>query len=51
MEMEKLSYPDALESLAKKAGIPIKYQDGYKPEENQSKILNLMLIFRSFIHF
>ncbi len=38
MEMEKLSYPDTLELLAKKAGIPIKYQDGYKPDQNASKI-------------
>ena len=38
MEMEKLSYPDALEMLAKKAGIQVKYQDGYKPEQNKSKI-------------
>ena len=38
MEMEKLSYPDTLEMLAKKAGIPIKYQDGYKPEQNASRI-------------
>ncbi len=37
MEMEKLSYPDTLEALAKKAGIQIKYQDGYKPDQNRSK--------------
>jgi len=37
MEMEKLSYPDTLEALAKKAGIPIKYQDGYKPDPNHQK--------------
>ena len=37
MEMEKLSYPDTLEALAKKAGIPIKYQDGYKPDPNRQK--------------
>ena len=37
MEMEKLSYPDTLEMLAKKAGIPIKYQDGYKPDPNHNK--------------
>ena len=37
MEMEKLSYPDTLEMLAKKAGIPIKYQDGYKPDPNRQK--------------
>ena len=33
MEMEKLSYVDAVQSLAKKSGIPIKYQDGYNPKE------------------
>ena len=37
MEMEKLSYPDTLEALAKKAGIQIKYQDGYKPDPNRQK--------------
>ena len=34
MEMEKLSYVDAIQSLAKKAGIEIKYQNGYKPDPN-----------------
>ena len=38
MEMEKLSYPDALESLAKKAGIQIKYKNGYQPDQNRSRI-------------
>ena len=38
MEMEKLSYADAIESLAKKSGIPVKYQNGYNPEQNRSKI-------------
>ena len=38
MEMEKLSYVDTLQMLAKKAGIQIKYQDGYKPEQNASKV-------------
>jgi len=38
MEMEKLSYVDTLEMLAKKSGIQIKYQDGYKPDQNRSKI-------------
>lgn len=38
MEMEKLSYPDTLELLAKKAGIQVKYQDGYKPDQNASRV-------------
>ncbi|MCR4632236.1 MAG: DNA primase [Treponema sp.] len=38
MEIEKISYPDALELMAKKSGIPIKYQDGYKADQNKSKI-------------
>lgn len=38
MEMEKLSYVDTLQMLAKKAGIQIKYQDGYKPEQNASRV-------------
>lgn len=33
MEMEKLSYPETLQSLAKKAGIQIRYEDGYKPSD------------------
>ncbi len=37
MEMEKISYVDALEMLAKKSGIQIKYQNGYKPDPNQSR--------------
>ena len=32
MEMEKVSYVEAIESLAKKAGIPIRYKDGGLPE-------------------
>ena len=40
MEMEKLSYVDTLEMLAKKSGIQIKYQDGYKPDQNRSKIID-----------
>ena len=37
MEMEKLSYADTLVALAKKNGIPIKYKDGFKPDENFKK--------------
>ena len=32
MEMEKVSYIDAVKSLAKKTGISIKYADGFNPE-------------------
>jgi len=37
MEMEKLSYADALVSLARKSGIPIKYRDGFVPDESFRK--------------
>ncbi len=37
MEMEKLSYPDTLTALAKKAGIVIKYKDGYTPSADTRK--------------
>ena len=37
MEMEKLSYADALVSLARKSGIPIKYKDGFVPDESFRK--------------
>ncbi len=40
MEMEKLSYPDTLTMLAKKSGIVIKYQDGYKPNDEDVKKRN-----------
>ncbi len=32
MEMEKLSYPEALTQLAQQSGIPIRYEDGVKPD-------------------
>ena len=32
MEMEKISYVDAISSLAKKNGIQIKYENGFKSE-------------------
>ena len=35
MEMEKLSYVEAIESLAKKSGIPIRYQDGAAPQNHE----------------
>ncbi len=37
MEMEKLSYPQAIESLAKKIGIIIKYKDGFDKERELKK--------------
>ena len=37
MDMEKLSYVDTLQALARKAGIQIKYQDGYKPNPDYEK--------------
>ena len=33
MEMEKLSYVEAIETLAKKSGIPIRYKEGGVPEK------------------
>ena len=38
MEMEKLSYPETLLALAKKNGIPVKYQNGGNLEQELSKI-------------
>ena len=35
MEMEKVDFSNAVESLAKKGGIQIKYENGYKPEERK----------------
>ena len=32
MEMEKLSYTEALTQLAQQSGVPIRYEDGVKPE-------------------
>lgn len=40
MEMEKLSYVETLTMLAKKAGVVIKYQDGYKPNDEDVKRRN-----------
>lgn len=34
MEMEKISYPEAVAQLAKRSGITLTYEDGYHPEEN-----------------
>jgi len=40
MEIEKLSYVETLTMLAKKNGIVIKYQDGYKPNDEDVKRRN-----------
>jgi len=40
MEIEKLSYVETLTMLAKKAGVVIKYQDGYKPNDEDVKRRN-----------
>ena len=42
MEQEKLSYAESIEFLAKKAGIPIKYEEGYeKPvEDKKTKLID-----------
>lgn len=39
MEMEKLSYPDAILTLAQKNGIPVKYSDNYNPDIQKSNQL------------
>ena len=38
MEMEKLSYVEAIETLAKKSGIPIRYKEGGEPEKFEETI-------------
>ena len=35
MEMENLSYPEALKSLARKIGVEIQYDDNYSDKENE----------------
>jgi DNA primase len=56
MEMDKLSYPDAVKALAKKIGIEIVYEDG-NPEqkENNSRKDELFELYRrtttTFQHF
>lgn len=37
MEQEKLSFSDSVEFLAKKAGIAVKYENGYKPDNQDPK--------------
>ena len=46
MEMEKLSYPEAVTSLAKRSGIPIQYEDGappadYKKDDTVDRLIEL----------
>lgn len=42
MEQEKLSYVESIEFLAKKAGIPIKYEEGYERpvEDKKTKLID-----------
>ncbi len=38
MEMEKFKYPEAIEFLARRAGIEVKYEDGgFSPQQNQTE--------------
>lgn len=37
MEQEKLSFSDSVEFLAKKSGIEVKYENGYKPDNQDPK--------------
>ena len=42
MEQEKLSYAESIEFLAKRAGIPIRYEEGYKKpvEDQKAKLID-----------
>ena len=56
MEMEKLSYVEAIENLAKKAGIPIRYKDGgapsdYKRDDTVEKNIELYERTASMFHY
>lgn len=57
MEMEKLSYPETITSLAKKAGIQVKFQDGaevpadYKPNNEIEKYIDLYERTASMFHY
>ena len=56
MEMEKLSYVNAIELLAKKNGIPIKYKDGGLPEnyvrdDTAEKLIELYERTASMFHY
>ncbi|MCQ2592602.1 MAG: DNA primase [Treponema sp.] len=56
MEMEKVSYVDAISSLAKKLGTEIKYDDGYNPEtvkkdDSTEKYIELYERTASLFHY
>ncbi len=56
MEMEKLSYVEAIESLAKKSGIPIRYKDGgapadYKRDDTVEKNIELYERTAGMFHY
>lgn len=36
-EMEKISFVEAVQVIAKKSGIPVKYQEGYSPDFNKKE--------------
>lgn len=56
MEIEKLSYVEAIENLAKKSGIPIRYQEGgspgeYKHDDTAEKNIELYERTASMFHY
>jgi len=56
MEMEKISYPEAIKSIARKAGVEIIYEEGAGPEEQEnSQKEELYELYRrttlTFTHF
>lgn len=56
MEMEKISYPDALVSLAKKCGVAVKYEDGappadYKRDDTADRLIELYERTASMFHY
>ncbi|MBR6340572.1 MAG: DNA primase [Treponema sp.] len=56
MEMEKLSYVQAIELLAKRSGIPIKYKDGGAPadyvrDDTAEKMIELYERIASMFHY
>ena len=56
MEMEKLSYVEAIETLARKAGIPIRYKEGgapsdYKKDDTIEKNIDLYERTASLFHY
>ncbi len=56
MEMEKLSYVEAIETLAKKSGIPIRYKDGgeqgnFKRDDTAEKNIELYERVAGMFHY